>query len=60
MTTRTLSVGDVIAANPCVVTIHTVGVHNGRGFCSHCEVDHIISVPRYESGEGPWQPAQTT
>lgn len=55
---RTLSVGDVIKATPCVVTINTRASTKASGICSTCHCLHLIDLPRYESGQGPWQPAE--
>lgn len=58
MTVRTLSVGDVIKATPCVVTINTRASTKASGICSTCHCLHLIDLPRYESGQGPWQPTE--
>lgn len=60
MTERTLSIGDVVKGSPCVVTINKFTGTLASGLCATCHCLHVVSVPRYESGQGPWQPAEDT
>lgn len=53
---RVLEPGDRIAAQPCVVTVHQLGATVAYGWCSTCEDPHVIDLPLYEAGRGPWRP----
>jgi hypothetical protein len=57
--TRTLSIGDTVYATPCMVTINMIGPKLASGNCQTCLCKHIIDLPMYEDGRGPWKLARS-
>ena len=55
---RVLSMGERLAAHPCVVVVDFLNRSNAVGWCESCNDRHIIDRPRYEAGRGPWRPVK--
>jgi hypothetical protein len=51
---RTLDVGDRLIAQPCIVTVTSVGDTTARADCDTCCITHVLDRRLYEAGRGPW------